>query len=223
MRENSRNQNISLYIEALILYIILFFSQTGFALQSGGTGAETANFSVSAGIIRIILNYIPSLALIWFIIIKNWKIEYWIIKPGKKDLISGVFTLPALLMIGFSVSFAHALTSGVQTQSAAPPNAALWIVICVTCFLSAYLEESFFRFYLLSRRNELNLSAPSALIFSTALFAICHINTGPWGFLNAALSGLFLGFMFLRYNSLHGIAIAHGFYNIIAFIINTFI
>ncbi|MCL2174742.1 MAG: CPBP family intramembrane metalloprotease [Treponema sp.] len=213
---------MTLYIEALILYIILFFSQTGFALQSGVTSAVTANFSISAGIIRIILNYIPSIALIWFIIIKNWKIEYWIIKPGKKDLISGLFTLPALLMIGISVAFAHAFTGGAQTQHAAPPNAALWIVICVSCFLSAYLEESFFRFYILSRREELNLSAPSALIFSTILFALCHINAGPWGFLNAALSGLFLGFMFLRYNSLHGIAIAHGVYNIIAFIINSF-
>jgi len=221
MMKNSRNQNVSLYIETLILYLVLFFSQTGYTLQPG-TAAGVVNSSISAGIIRIILNYIPSLALIWFIIIKNWKIEYWIIKPGRKDMISGLLTLPALLIIGFSIAFACSFSGSAKTQTSDPINAALWIVICVSCFFSAYLEESFFRFYILTKREELNLSAPSALVFSAILFSLCHISAGPWGFLNAALSGLFLGFMFLRYNSLHGIAIAHGVYNITAFIINSF-
>jgi len=51
------------------------------------------------------------------------------------------------------------------------------------------------------------------------LFAVCHIYEGPWGFLNAVISGAILGFVFLRYNSLHGIAAAHALYNISLFVI----
>jgi membrane protease YdiL (CAAX protease family) len=40
---------------------------------------------------------------------------------------------------------------------------------------------------------------------------------GPWGFLNAALAGTALAFVFLRYGSLHGIALAHGLYNLFAY------
>jgi len=90
----------------------------------------------------------------------------------------------------------------------------------LSCLFAAYLEESYFRFYLLSKRHEMNMSDTSALLFSTALFSVCHIYEGPWGFTNAVLAGAFLGFIFLRYNSLHGIAIAHGMYNISVFVIN---
>jgi membrane protease YdiL (CAAX protease family) len=89
-----------------------------------------------------------------------------------------------------------------------------------SCILAAYLEESFFRFYILSRRDELKLSAIPAMIVSVALFSICHIYEGPWGFLNAFLSAVILAFVFLRYNALHGIAIAHGLYNIAVYFIN---
>jgi len=94
-----------------------------------------------------------------------------------------------------------------------------WVILFIICFLSAYLEESYFRFYILTKRKKLNLSDTSALALSVILFSICHIYMGPWGFLNAVISGTFLGFMFLRFNSLHGIAIAHGLYNIAVYVI----
>jgi len=211
------------YIEALILYIIIFFSQSGI-IGSGAAGGsfETASFSAYPVIINIFLFCIPSLALIWYLIYKSWKIEYWIVRPGKKDSACFLFTFPLLLITGFSVSFISAFTGGFQGQAmpvSVPSSVTGWALICVLCVLSAYLEESFFRFYLLSKREELNLNAPSALAFSTSLFAICHIYEGPWGFLNALLSGLLLGYMFLRHNSLHGVAAAHALYNIAAFIL----
>jgi len=57
------------------------------------------------------------------------------------------------------------------------------------------------------------------LVFSVILFAVCHIYEGPWGFLNAVISGAIFGFVFLRYNSLHGIAVAHALYNILILVI----
>jgi membrane protease YdiL (CAAX protease family) len=67
----------------------------------------------------------------------------------------------------------------------------------------------------------MNLNAPCALAFSVLLFSICHIYEGPWGFLNSVISAAILGFIFLRYQSLHGIAAAHGLYNITVYLINS--
>jgi hypothetical protein len=200
------------YIEALILYVVLFFS---------GPPAS-AEYSIAAEISKILLYCIPSIALIWYLLSRNWKIEYWIIKPGRKDLIPGLITLPCLLVIGSVVGFASSITGGTAAPITlpSPSSVAGWIVLFISCISAAYLEESFFRFYLLSKREEMNLNVPSALALSTLLFSICHIYSGPWGFLNAAIAGLFLGFMFLRYNCFHGIAIAHGLYNIAAYAIN---
>jgi membrane protease YdiL (CAAX protease family) len=205
--------------EALILYIVLFFSGTAGSIING---TQKADFSIAAQIAGILLHSVPSLALIWYLILKSRRLEDWIIRPGRKDITSGFITLPCLLLIGFGTSFASSYIGGPQAQISlsSPSNVPGWIVLFVSCICAAYLEESYFRYYLLTRNDELNLSPTSALLFSTALFAICHIYEGPWGFLNAALSGAFLCFIFLRYNSLHGTAIAHGLYNILAYIVS---
>jgi len=211
---------MGIYAEIIILYILLFFS--GSAAFLTGSGAEGAVFSVKGEITKILFYCIPALALIWHLIIKSWKIEYFLIKPGRKDLISGLIVFPCLLITGFSVTAASSIIGAAPAQFAlhSPSSAIEWAVLCVSCFLFAYLEESYFRFYILSKREELHLSSQSALIFSVALFSICHIYEGPWGFLNAVISGTFLCFIFLRYNSLHGIAIAHGLYNISVYALN---
>ncbi|MCL2441427.1 MAG: CPBP family intramembrane metalloprotease [Treponema sp.] len=217
---------MGIYLEAIILYILLFLSGSIAQLgsQAGGT-AQAAEFSAAGDLIRIGLFIIPSLILVWYLILRTWKLEYWVVRPGRKDLLSGLITFPCLLIIGFVITLVskYAGGTGTQTLFRTPSSAAEWIFVCIICILAAYLEESFFRFYLLTKRKEMNLSSSSALIFSAALFSICHIHMGPWGFLNAALSGVLLGFLFLRYNSLHGIAIAHSLYNISVYIINSFL
>ena len=211
-----------MYIEAFILYVVIFFSQVLF--RAASTGAETQSFSVSSLILTLFIYCIPSLVLIWFLLYRGKKPEYRIQKPGKSDFFSGLISLSGLLIIGIAVSIISILTEAAYSQPLpSPASIAGWITLCVYCLFSAYLEESFFRFYLLSKREELNLNAPLALIISAILFGICHIYEGFWGFFNAALAGLFLGFIFLRFKTLHGIALAHGLYNITAFVLNAFI
>jgi len=211
---------MGIYIEIFTLYIILFFS--GLAGSFSGGTAEPAAFSVTALIAKTFLYTIPSIALIWHLMIKSWKVEYWILRPGRKDLFSGIITLPCLLITGFSITLisVYVGTASVQTAFPAPSSITEWIILCFSLMCAAYLEESFFRFYLLSGRQEMNLNAPSALAFSVLLFSVCHIYEGPWGFLNSVISAVILGFIFLRYQSLHGIAVAHGFYNIIIYVLN---
>jgi hypothetical protein len=182
-----------------------------------------AEFSAATELAKIFLYYLPSLALIWYLLFKAGRVEIPAFKLGKKDLISGLITLPCLLFIGFAISLISIKISGssVQLTLYSPSSIPGWILLCITCFCSAYLEESFFRYYLLSKRAKFNISASLALVLSTALFSICHTYGGPWGVLNAAISGFVLGFMFLKFKSLHGIAIAHGLYNITAYVLNS--
>jgi len=210
-----------IYIEFIILYVVLFLSgSAGAAITNAATGVE--GFSATVELARIFLYSIPSLALIWYLLLKVKKAENWDILPGKKDLVSGLVALPCLFITGSVIAFISSYIGGASAQVLlhSPSTLMEWVILCFSCIFAAYLEESFFRFYILARRDELKLNAPSAMVVSVALFSICHIYEGPWGFLNAALSGTFLCFLFLRYKSLHGIAGGHALYNISVYVIN---
>jgi membrane protease YdiL (CAAX protease family) len=206
---------MSVYIETLILYAVLFLSGSVNSVNR----AETAGFSAMAEVAGIFTYTIPALALIWYLLLKVKQLKDWDILPAKKDLFSGLITLPGLLVISFSITFVLSYLDITDAPNSlhSPSTAVEWIILGISCLTGAYLEESFFRFYILSRREELRLSSASALILSVALFSICHIYEGPWGFLNAVLSGILLAFIFLRYQSLHGVALAHSFYNVIVY------
>jgi membrane protease YdiL (CAAX protease family) len=209
---------LGIYIESLLIYILLFFSGSASSFLS--TAAE--GFSSRGELAKIFLYCVPSLALIWYLLLRVKSVKEWNIKPCKNDLISCLITLPCLLITGFGVAFISSFIgdANIQVTQNFPSNSFEWVILGFSCVIAAYLEESFFRFYILSRRDELKLSAIPAMVLSVALFSICHIYEGPWGFLNAFLSAVILAFVFLRYNALHGIAIAHGFYNIAVYLIN---
>jgi len=225
---------MGIYIEALILYILLFFS--GAAAIFTNTGAT--EFSIAAELIKILMYYIPSLGLIWYLIYRAkeleiavagevlnlktsfYRIEQLKFKLGKNDLISALIALPCLLITGFIITWISSVIGNTgQVTLYSPTSITQWIILCLSCIISAYLEESYFRFYLLSKRKEMNLNIPGILILSVLLFSVCHIYGGLWSFINAAICGTFLCLVFLKYNSIHGIAIAHGLYNISAFVL----
>jgi membrane protease YdiL (CAAX protease family) len=101
----------------------------------------------------------------------------------------------------------------------APDTAAGWWVLCLSCLSAAYLEESFFRFYLSERLKKFGFYP--AMLMSSVSFAYCHLYEGVFGVANALLAGLFLFFIFNkrgdRMRALHAIALAHGAYNILVY------
>jgi len=214
---------MGIYIEALILYILLFFPGSAFIFTN--KEAVVMNFSITTEMVNIFTYFMPSLALIWYLIYKARKIELWAVKPGRKDIISFVITLPCLLITSLIVTFTGVYVGGYSSQITlkTPSTVIEWVFLSTTCLLSAYLEESYFRYYLLTKREEFNLNAPAALGLSVVMFSICHIYEGPWGFINAIICGTILGFIFLRYTSLHGIAIAHALYNVSIYVITALI
>ncbi|MCL2179801.1 MAG: CPBP family intramembrane metalloprotease [Treponema sp.] len=207
------------YFEPVILYIVLFFLPFAEGAVSQAAGVSTGGFSGTAFIVRTVFYCVPSIALIWYLMSRTWKIEYWIIKPGRKDIYGGLIALACLMITGSVVGILSSLADSAGMTFQTPSNAAGWIAVIIFLIFSAYLEEIYFRFYLLTKKEEMNLSPTAAIALSTVMFSVCHIYEGPWGTLNAAICGMFLGFIFLRYGSLHGIAIAHSLYNITALVI----
>jgi len=218
---------MGIYVESLILYILIFLP----GLQTGVSGADAAEFSTALAvqeIVKIFMRSLPSLVLIWYLLLKNDAVnremntEY--LKFGKKDLIAALTALPCLTLIGFSITFLSSVSGTAEVfMIHSPSGFAGWLVLCVSCVISAYLEESYFRFYLLTKREQFNLSAPGMVTLSVILFSLCHIYAGLWGFINAAVSGIILCLLFLRFKSIHGIAVGHALYNILAFVLNKMI
>jgi membrane protease YdiL (CAAX protease family) len=209
------------FIEPLILYVILFLPGT--AEQSGAGGLIT--FSAMNELVRIILYNIPSLALIWYLLLKVKNFKAWGIGlPRREDLVSGLFALPSLVLTGFVISAVSPLFQNISEGPRLVPPSDIpgWLILAVSCISTGYLEESFFRFYLLAKRDEFGLNGAGAAIVSVALFAFCHVYEGHLGFLNAVLAGTVLSFLFLRYQALHGLAFAHGFYNTLVYIFSLF-
>jgi len=209
------------FIEPFILYWVLFFRiPAGSAPGEGAVGAVAMEFSWTAETARILLYTLPSLALVWYLLLKVKSLKAMGIRfPQKKDLIAASIAFFALTLIGVTISLVSAKFDDALLQSLSPKTMTAWAVLVISCVSNAYLEESYFRFYLFSKKDEMGLGPHRAVLVSTLLFSLCHIYEGPWGFLNAALSGVALAYIFLRFSSLHGVAIAHALYNILAYVL----
>jgi membrane protease YdiL (CAAX protease family) len=214
-------------IEPLILYIILFLPG---AIKAGPI-PEFIVFSISGELHRIFIFNIPSLALIWYLLLRptirspsavyrrGSPREREIPRFHRRDLYAVLFALPALLLTGFCISLVssrfYEIPAGMNIE--APPDILGWIVMILSCLSTGYLEESYFRYYLLGKLEDFGLSPLISILMGVLLFSFCHLYEGPWGVLNAFLAGTLLSLIFVRFRSLHGIALAHGLYNIFVY------
>ncbi|MDR2760044.1 MAG: CPBP family intramembrane metalloprotease [Spirochaetaceae bacterium] len=199
-------------LEPLILFAILFLPGIGFVSQG------PLFFSANRELSRIVVHNIPSLALIWYLLGLTRGIR--LPKPCIRDLKTTLIAFSGLLAIGFCASLAVLpFTNLFPPLSIEPPKDFLqWAVMIPSVLSSAYVEESYFRFYLLTRLEETEPGPLKRVFVSVFLFSLCHIYEGIPGILNAVLAGTFLSFLFLKYRSLHGLAWAHGAYNAAVYI-----
>lgn len=83
--------------------------------------------------------------------------------------------------------------------------------------LAPILEELIFRGLILRGMLNAKISPWVAIIISSLLFGIAHLN--PWQFLGAGMIGLALGFIYWRTQSLWLVIFLHALNNFIAFVI----
>jgi membrane protease YdiL (CAAX protease family) len=191
-------------LEPLILFGVLFLPGIGF-ISPG-----VLVFSINRELSRIIVHNIPALALVWYMLgLKGIRPS----KPGLRDLKTALFAFPGLLLIGFCTSLIP-LGDLFSHLSIEPPRTFFqWVVTVPSVLSTGYIEESYFRLYLLTRLEKAGIGPGKGVFFSGLLFSLCHMYEGLPGILNAAVAGAFLSLLFLKYRSIHGLAWAHGAYN----------
>jgi membrane protease YdiL (CAAX protease family) len=145
-------------------------------------------------------------------------------KLKKQDFLPFAIGFPGLVFIGLCVSFVISFLSlryglVLPLKVEAPLSVFGWIVMVFSFLVTGYLEESYFRFYLLTKLEKQQPNALIRIVFFFFFFSFCHIFEAPGGIINAMLAGFLLSWLFNRYRSLHGIAWAHGAYNIFVYFI----
>jgi membrane protease YdiL (CAAX protease family) len=170
---------------------------------------------------RIFSYDLPSLALIWYLLLrsKNPILPSAALYPIRRDFLTVLFALPGLIALGALVSLIGSFFPSPIAVPAveAPQGLAAVPVMILSCLSTGYLEESYFRIYLFTRFRENGVSPAKGMVVSSLLFALCHVYEGPMGALNAFLAGLLLFFIFTRRQTIHGLAWAHGGYNIFVY------
>jgi membrane protease YdiL (CAAX protease family) len=209
---------VAAFVEPLILYWALFLPAWGFP----ATGVVEFSFSASGELSRILAYTIPSLALIWYLLLRTGRSfsPQSSPRPRLRDLVTALVTLPALAALGALISLLGTLFPDPVSapEIGFPQGPAAIAVMILSSFSTGYLEETYFRFYLFRRLAERGIGPAKTALVSSVLFALCHIYEGLIGALNAFLAGLLLFFVFARSRSLHGIAWAHGGYNIFVYV-----
>ncbi len=102
------------------------------------------------------------------------------------------------------------ITTGVRFRLERPE---LLPLVIPTSLAIGYREEIFFRAFLLPRLEELGASPATAVIISTAAFAVGHLYQGILGGIVTAAIGAVLAIVFLRRRDVHLVAVAHAAYN----------
>jgi membrane protease YdiL (CAAX protease family) len=123
---------------------------------------------------------------------------------------AGIFVIGLL-----SSFFASFLRPEIETIIKGKANVFLVFLLCLS---TGYLEESFFRLYLVEKLKYLGVAF--AVGISAVLFAFFHIWEGPFGVFNAALSAVFLSRIYLSNKSIHPIALAHSTYNFLIYMMS---
>jgi len=101
-------------------------------------------------------------------------------------------------------------------------SAALIPLVLACSAAVGYAEELSFRAYLLRRLGQSGLARPWAIAVSTLLFALAHGAQGLAGILVAGALGLIFALRFAKAGDLHEIALAHGAYNAVIFLVQLY-
>ncbi|MDR2417763.1 MAG: CPBP family intramembrane metalloprotease [Treponema sp.] len=181
------------------------------------TGEIIVSFSNGQRLFRLFTYNLPALALIWFLL-RNEQTARALARPSPRDLLICGFSLAALIVIASLLSALSSLLTPQSITLEPPDHAVGWLVLCLSCLGTGYLEESWFRLYLPLKLRNAGMVSGTASALSTLLFALCHRYEGFWGVLNAALAGAVLSFLLWKKRSFHGIALAHALYNTLGYL-----
>ncbi|HDQ14466.1 MAG TPA: CPBP family intramembrane metalloprotease [Sediminispirochaeta sp.] len=218
------------FFEALLLFLVFFFP--GYLGQNSGFHISQL-FSPEFHLGSLVFT-LPQLLLMLYIIgLRLGPLVHGLgIRPFESRLLPrSLLTLISLLAITFGLGALLQLFNYISDAELYNPTLApgkmsisyseiegvpfIAVLILATSLCIAYLEELFFRVYLIGQFGEDRRSTIIVVLLSSALFAAGHLYQGLVGGMGTFLIGLFLSLSYIRRRSWHEISIAHGLYNFI--------
>jgi membrane protease YdiL (CAAX protease family) len=175
-------------------------------------------FSIKSHLLAVVRLKLPFLMLVWALAERE---NYFNRRQDgrRKMTVNAVLVILLASVALFIIALVFSSLASLAGEGAAasfverPENVAEFAAMLIACLSTAYLEESFFRFYLLEKLNALGRSTVYAVAVSALAFAALHLWEGRWGVLNAAAAALLLSFAYLKTRKLHIAALAHFLYN----------
>lgn len=207
--------------EPLLLFLLIFFP--GYLMQSPRT-VDPALFNSLSFNIFYILTAGPQLILVVYLMMRTPDI------PGRKfGLVrfKRIYPLKALagtarillvlvpLYIIYAVLVSRGIIPELPGMTWSFTNKAMIPVVLFTCLVTGYLEESYFRSYLITWGEKRGIGKAGLILGINTLFAAGHLYQGLLGFLATFLIGILLTLQFLKNRNLHLISWSHGYYNFI--------
>jgi uncharacterized protein len=201
------------FIEPILIFSALFLP--GYLGQGGDVDGSLFN-SVRYDLIYIV-HGTAQFALILYIMLNRPGRDPSIFRMRRPEPADLPAALTAFLLIWVAV-IPVMLIGGLMEQSARPvtwslDSVAILPLVLVVCLVTGYVEELFFRAYLLTVLETSGVPAVSAVAASSLLFAAGHLYQDIPGFIATGLIGVILSLHYLRKRSLHAVAWAHGLYN----------
>jgi len=186
------------------------------------TANEVLPFDTLDELSRIFLRDLPAIALVWYLSRRSLASDPFI-RPRRSDTLVafGGFVVLALVSTGTGLAASFFSSGEAEAFIESPTNPVEWLIAIASCIATGYLEESYFRGYLISKIEALGIAIPQTIAVAVTLFALCHLYEGPWGTINAVFAGTVLSLTFIRYRSIHPIAWAHAAYNAFVYVSGT--
>ena len=140
--------------------------------------------------------------------------------PSWKMLIAGIASLVALMMVWEVISRLAGRESSpgfmMEVLKTARADGALWLLVIAFCVVAPITEEFFARGFLYRGWSETFLRPAGAILLSSAVWTMMHLQYN-WFFLAQVFSiGLLLGYLRYRSNSTWLTVILHGINNLAA-------
>lgn len=205
--------------ESALLFAVLFLP--GMLGQS--VGVDPTSFDHIAYHVQVLAIAVPQILLV--VAVSNGRIpgsaaRFGWRRPVTRDLIVAALGLVLTYLVAVLLgAVASLLANPGMMQSTVAWSFSRYEVlplVMISTLAIGYREEIFFRAYLADRAPELGVHPRTALYAGALIFGLGHIYQGPGGFLLATVLGAVFAEIYLRTRSLHGIAVAHGMFNLIA-------
>jgi membrane protease YdiL (CAAX protease family) len=173
--------------------------------------------------ISVICGVPAALAVLWLAIrIKKRSFaDYLALRwPTRRELVLAlglsVGVLAALDLFSYLAGKPVSPDFVLDTMRNAKATGLIWLVLIALCFAAPVAEEFIFRGFVYRGWAQSFLRRGGAIVLSSGLFAIVHLQYDAFYISGIVVIGLLLGYLRYRSNSTWLTVVMHGFYNFVA-------